>query len=240
MWLRLFSASALDGVWSVSRPGRFISEERNHGTHWIRGRVSPRACLDVLVKKLFFCLAGILTLSPPSHSLVTIPTTKSKVFVVFKVTKDPCEWFYMFIRPHKIQASVLYAVISRFRENNGRRDIWRTEHLVYNFGFRSFAASYVQVFPVFCIHCSYNPNSGYEAGVVSFWLTFYQSLCRSPRDVHGNCILRGKGGKWAEICVPQRDWTNNGGQHLQKFVWLRRSGGTERTMVVSTCKSLCG
>ena len=125
-----------------------------------------------------------------------------------------------------LKASVLYAVISRFGENYGLRDIWRTEHLAYNFCFRRFAASYVQVFPVFCMHCSCSPNSGYETDVVGFWLTFCRSLCRFSCGVHENCIVRGKGEKWVEICVPQRDWTSDGGQHL-KFVWLRRPGGEQ-------------
>lgn len=108
----------------------------------------------------------------------------------------------MIVRPHKIQESVLYAVISRFRESYGQRDIWRTEHLVYNLGFRSFAASYAQVFPIFCVHCSCSPESDYETDVVSFWLTFSRSLCRSPHGVHENCIVRGKGGEMSRNMCP--------------------------------------
>lgn len=96
--------------------------------------------------------------------------------------------------------------------------IFEVQHLIYNFGFRSSAASYAQVFPVFCVHCSSNPNSGYETDVVSFWLTFCRSLCRSPRGVRENCIVRGKGGSEPK--------------------YASRSGA-ERVMV-STCKSLCG
>jgi hypothetical protein len=44
--------SALDGdECSASRPGRFTSKERAPGTHWIRGRVCPRAVLDAMVKR---------------------------------------------------------------------------------------------------------------------------------------------------------------------------------------------
>jgi len=38
--------SALDGEWSVSRPGRFTPMERAPGTHWIEVWVGPRASLD--------------------------------------------------------------------------------------------------------------------------------------------------------------------------------------------------
>jgi hypothetical protein len=44
--------SALDGgEWSASRPGRFTPRERAPGTHWIGGRVGPRAVLDAVVKR---------------------------------------------------------------------------------------------------------------------------------------------------------------------------------------------
>jgi hypothetical protein len=43
--------SALDGVWSASRPGRFIPRERDPGTHWIGGWVGPRAVLEAVVKR---------------------------------------------------------------------------------------------------------------------------------------------------------------------------------------------
>jgi hypothetical protein len=45
--LHAFLTSALDGgEWSASRPGRFTPTERATVTHWIRGWVSTRACLD--------------------------------------------------------------------------------------------------------------------------------------------------------------------------------------------------
>jgi hypothetical protein len=44
--------SALDGgEWSASSPGRFTPRERAPGTHWIEGRVGPRAVLDGVVKR---------------------------------------------------------------------------------------------------------------------------------------------------------------------------------------------
>jgi hypothetical protein len=44
--------SALDGgEWSATRPGRFTPRERAPGTHWVRGRVGPKAVLDAVVKK---------------------------------------------------------------------------------------------------------------------------------------------------------------------------------------------
>jgi hypothetical protein len=39
------------GEWSVSRPGLFTSRERDPGTHWIGGWVSPRAVPDAVVKR---------------------------------------------------------------------------------------------------------------------------------------------------------------------------------------------
>jgi hypothetical protein len=44
---------ALDvGDWSASCPGCFTPRERAPGTHWIGGWVSPRAVLDVVVRKI--------------------------------------------------------------------------------------------------------------------------------------------------------------------------------------------
>jgi hypothetical protein len=45
--------SALDGgEWSASRPGRFTPRERDPGTHWTGGWVSPRAVLDAVKSKI--------------------------------------------------------------------------------------------------------------------------------------------------------------------------------------------
>jgi hypothetical protein len=47
-----FLTSTLDGgEWSASRPGRFTPREIALGTHWIGGRVGPRAVLDAVVKR---------------------------------------------------------------------------------------------------------------------------------------------------------------------------------------------
>jgi len=44
--------SAIDGgEWTASRSSRFTTRERAPGTHWIRGWVGPRACLDAVVKR---------------------------------------------------------------------------------------------------------------------------------------------------------------------------------------------
>jgi hypothetical protein len=45
--IHVFLTSALvGGEWLASRPRRFIPEEKVHGTHWIKGWVSPKAGLD--------------------------------------------------------------------------------------------------------------------------------------------------------------------------------------------------
>jgi hypothetical protein len=50
--IHIFSTSALaGGEWSASRPGRFTP-----GTHWIGGRVGPRAGLDDEEKRKFLTL----------------------------------------------------------------------------------------------------------------------------------------------------------------------------------------
>jgi hypothetical protein len=44
--------SALDGgEWSASRPGLFTPKETAACTHWIGGRVGPRAVLEAVVKR---------------------------------------------------------------------------------------------------------------------------------------------------------------------------------------------
>jgi hypothetical protein len=53
--IHVFLTSALaGGEWSASRPGRFTA-----GTHWIVGRVNPRAGLDDLEKRKFLTLPGL-------------------------------------------------------------------------------------------------------------------------------------------------------------------------------------
>jgi hypothetical protein len=46
-----FYLGAVGGEWSVSRPDRLTSRERDPGTHWIGGWVGPRAVLDAVVKR---------------------------------------------------------------------------------------------------------------------------------------------------------------------------------------------
>jgi hypothetical protein len=44
--------TALDGgEWSASRHGHFTPRERAPSTHWIGGRVGPRAALDAVLKR---------------------------------------------------------------------------------------------------------------------------------------------------------------------------------------------
>jgi hypothetical protein len=49
-----FLTTALHGgKWSASSPGRFISEERAPGTHWIGGWVSPTAGVDTVERRKY-------------------------------------------------------------------------------------------------------------------------------------------------------------------------------------------
>jgi hypothetical protein len=58
--IHIFLTSALaGGEWLASRPGRFTPMERAAGTHWIGGRVDPRAGLDDVEKRKFFTLPGL-------------------------------------------------------------------------------------------------------------------------------------------------------------------------------------
>jgi hypothetical protein len=52
VWLHEFLTSVVDGgEWSASRPGRFTSRERAHGTDLMGGWVGPRDGLDAVAKK---------------------------------------------------------------------------------------------------------------------------------------------------------------------------------------------
>jgi hypothetical protein len=54
VWVHIFLTLALvGGEWSASRPGRFTSEERAPGTHWIGGWVDPRSSLDDVEKRKY-------------------------------------------------------------------------------------------------------------------------------------------------------------------------------------------
>jgi hypothetical protein len=58
--IQVFLTSALvGGEWSASRPFRFTPGERVSGTHWIGGRVGPRAGLDYMEKRKFLTLPGL-------------------------------------------------------------------------------------------------------------------------------------------------------------------------------------
>jgi hypothetical protein len=49
--IHVFLTSALVGVWSVSRPGRFTLVERVAGTHRIGGWVGARTCLNEVERR---------------------------------------------------------------------------------------------------------------------------------------------------------------------------------------------
>jgi hypothetical protein len=56
----IFLTSALaGGDCSSSRPGRFTSEERAPGTHWIGGWVDPRAGFEHVQNRKFLTLPGL-------------------------------------------------------------------------------------------------------------------------------------------------------------------------------------
>jgi hypothetical protein len=58
--IHIFLTSALAGdQWLASRPGRFTRGERTPVTHWVGGRVDPKAGLDDLEKRKFFTLPGL-------------------------------------------------------------------------------------------------------------------------------------------------------------------------------------
>jgi hypothetical protein len=59
VWIHIVLTSALVGEWSASRPGRFTTGERAHGTHWTGGWVDPRASLDDVEKRKFLTLPGL-------------------------------------------------------------------------------------------------------------------------------------------------------------------------------------
>jgi hypothetical protein len=53
-----FMTSTLDDEWSASRPGCF-TRETVPGTHWMGGRVGPRACPDAMEERKILPLEGI-------------------------------------------------------------------------------------------------------------------------------------------------------------------------------------
>jgi hypothetical protein len=67
----IFSTSALvEGEWSASRPSRFILRRKATVTHWIRGWVGLRVCMDNLEKRNFLPLPELelRPLGPPVRS----------------------------------------------------------------------------------------------------------------------------------------------------------------------------
>jgi hypothetical protein len=48
-----FTSALVVGEWSASRLCRFTPRERAPGTHWIEGRVDPRAGMDDMEKRKF-------------------------------------------------------------------------------------------------------------------------------------------------------------------------------------------
>jgi hypothetical protein len=73
-----FLTSGLDGgLWSASRPGRFIPEERAHSTHYIGGWVGFRTGLDDVERRKILLLPRF-ELRPLCHP-VTVPTVLSRL-----------------------------------------------------------------------------------------------------------------------------------------------------------------
>ena len=52
---------------------------KNHGTHWIGGGVGPKNSPDVVRQRKISTTAGIRTPDRPARSLITIPTTISRL-----------------------------------------------------------------------------------------------------------------------------------------------------------------
>jgi hypothetical protein len=78
--IHIFLISVLAvGEWSVSRPGRFTSEERSLGTHLLGGWVGPRAGLEDVENRKFSTLPGLelrpLRRPARSQSLYRLPYT---------------------------------------------------------------------------------------------------------------------------------------------------------------------
>jgi hypothetical protein len=71
VYIHIFLTSTLAaGEWLASPYGRFTLEKGRPGTHWIGGRVNPRAGLDDLENRKFLTLLGleIRTLNRPDRS----------------------------------------------------------------------------------------------------------------------------------------------------------------------------
>jgi hypothetical protein len=58
--IHIFLTSTLaGGEWSASRPGRFTSDERAPGTHWIGSWVGPKPGLNDAEERKFSTLPGL-------------------------------------------------------------------------------------------------------------------------------------------------------------------------------------
>jgi hypothetical protein len=71
-WIEIQVSALGGGEWPASHPGHFISGARSLDAHWTTK--SPRASLDVLVKREIQCPAGIAIQGSPVCSLITIST----------------------------------------------------------------------------------------------------------------------------------------------------------------------
>jgi hypothetical protein len=82
--IHVFLTSVLDGgEWSALRPGRFTSEERAPGTHWIGGWVGPRTGLGDVERRKILPPLG-LELRPLGRPIV-IPTELSRLLKRLKL-----------------------------------------------------------------------------------------------------------------------------------------------------------
>ena len=68
---------------SVVPTGRFISEVRDSGTHWMRGCMDFRAGVDAVEKIKPSCPCLESNPSRPANTLVTTTTTLSANIIVF-------------------------------------------------------------------------------------------------------------------------------------------------------------
>jgi hypothetical protein len=113
-----FMTSALDkGEWSASRPGRFTPGERALGTHWIGGRVNPRAGLDDVEKRKFLTLPGLelrpLCRPALSQSLYRLSYPGSKYLYVQIL-------FQLLLHPVRSKTKSKYCICKFFMIHSGR------------------------------------------------------------------------------------------------------------------------
>jgi hypothetical protein len=83
--LHVFITSALDGgKWSASHPSYFTPGEGTYSTHWIGGRVGPRANLDVVARRKILRPCWELNSSHPacSQALFWLSYPNSPIFIM--------------------------------------------------------------------------------------------------------------------------------------------------------------